>query len=212
MIARNKIARCLGLVFVGMLMASSAAGQRNEVQQLMLNVEKLSQLKNILSDMKRGFAMLYQGYQQVKQVAEGNFNLHEAFIDGLMAVSPQVRNYHKVGEILKFQTSIMGEYKKAFSQFSGQDVFSAPDLSYLQRVYARLNRESLQNLDRLLLVITASKLRMNDQERLEAIDRIYAEMSDKLVFLRAFNQDAVLLARQRLKEKTEVVAVSAYFK
>lgn len=50
--------------------------QSQEAQQLMLNVEKLSQLKNILSDMKRGYEVVSKGYNAVSGIAKGNFSLH----------------------------------------------------------------------------------------------------------------------------------------
>lgn len=188
-----------------------AGAQSNEVQQLLLNVEKLSQMKNILSDMKRGYIMLHNGYNAVKNVAQGNFNLHEVFLDGLMVVSPEVRKYHKVAEIVRLQASILADYKSAFKRLSASDVFSTSDLGYLEQVYGRLNRENLQNLDKLLMVITSSKLRMSDEERLKAIDRIHSDMADKLVFLRSFNRDTDLLGLQRAKERADVSAVSGYF-
>ncbi len=191
--------------------AIKVCAQSNEVQQLLLNVEKLSQMKNILSDMKQGYTILHNGYNTVKNIAQGNFNLHEVFLDGLMIVSPEVRKYHKVADIVRLQSAILSDYRSAFKRLSASNVFSSSDLGYLEQVYGRLNRESLQNLDRLLMVITTSKLHMNDEERLKAIDRIHADMADKLVFLRSFNRDTNLLGLQRAKEKAEVNGVSGYF-
>ncbi|SOD13880.1 hypothetical protein [Pedobacter xixiisoli] len=200
-------------VFVMLLggVAIKVCAQSNEVQQLLLNVEKLSQMKNILSDMKQGYTILHNGYNTVKNIAQGNFNLHEVFLDGLMIVSPEVRKYHKVADIVRLQSAILSDYRSAFKRLSASNVFSSSDLGYLEQVYGRLNRESLQNLDRLLMVITTSKLHMNDEERLKAIDRIHADMADKLVFLRSFNRDTNLLGLQRAKEKAEVNGVSGYF-
>ncbi len=60
-------------------------------------------------------------------------------------------------------------------------------------------KESLQNLDDLATVLTANKLRMSDDERLKAIDGIFADMEDKLEFLRYFNNKATVLAIQRAR-------------
>ncbi|WP_461789696.1 TerB family tellurite resistance protein [Pedobacter sp.] len=199
------------MAFLGGGFVAGVKAQSTEVQQLMLNVEKLSQLKNILSDMKRGYTILSGGYNTVRNIAQGNFSLHEVFLDGLMVVSPEVRKYYKVAEIVRFQGDILSGYKSMFKRLSAGNVFSAADLDYLQRVYGRLNRESLQNLDRLLMVVSSSKLRMGDEERLKAIDRIHADMLDKLVFLRAFNRDVGLLELQRSRARSEVKAVQGMF-
>ncbi len=46
------------VAFSCMLWTSRATAQSNEVTQLLLNVEKLTQFKQILSDMKKGYQIL----------------------------------------------------------------------------------------------------------------------------------------------------------
>lgn len=199
------------MVWVMGLLGLGAAAQSSEARQLMLNVEKLSQLKNILSDMKKGYTVVSQGYSKVKDIASGNFSLHEAFLDGLMVVSPEVKKYRRVADIMTYQKNIVSEYKSALSAFRGADVFSPGELDYLGNVYSSLFDASLQNLEDLAMVITSSKLRMSDQERLRAIDRIFLEVSDKLEFLRGFNRGAVVLYQQKKKEKREIEQLRAYY-
>lgn len=189
----------------------SVLAQSQETQQLLLNVEKLSQLKNILQDMKRGYEVISRGYNAVKNIAHGNFSLHEVFLDGLWLVGPEVRKYYKIAEIVRDQASILSEYKSAYGQFSGSGTFSTAELDYLSGVYGKLFKESLDNLDQLALVITASKLRMSDDERLEAIDGIFADTRDKLAFLRSFNRKASLLYMQRKKEMAVLKDLGNYF-
>jgi hypothetical protein len=185
--------------------------QSSEATQLMLNVEKLSQLKNILSDMKKGYTVVSQGYKKVKDIASGNFSLHEVFLDGLMVVSPEVRKYRRVADIISAQKSIVSEYKSALKAFRGSDVFGAEELDYMSSVYSSLFDASLQNLEDLAMVITSSKLRMGDEERLKAIDRIFLDTSGKLEFLRNFNQGAVVLFHQKQKEKREIEQLKSYY-
>lgn len=64
--------------------------------------------------------------------------------------------------------------------------------------------QSLRNLEELTDVVTSNKLRMSDDERLKAIDRIFADMQDKLLFLRSFNNSATVLSLQREKEANDV--------
>ena len=182
----------------------SASAQSQEAQQLLLNVEKLAQLKSILNNMYKGYKILTQGYNTIKDISQGNFKLHEGFLDGLLAVSPAVRNYKRVADIIRYQQKIMQEHKKAFTFFKGTGRFSPEELSYMGKVYSNLFQQSLKNLDELIMVITASNLRMSDDERLQAIDRIFVDVEDKLTFLRAFNSSTKLLAVQRMQEQSEV--------
>ena len=185
--------------------------QSTEIQQLLLNYEKLNQLKNILSDMKKGYKIVSKGYTAIKDISQGNFNLHEAFIDGLMAVNPAIKNYKRVVDIISYQKNIVREYKSAFIRFKQNGSFSPDEIEYLGKVYGQLFNKSIQNLDELATVITSSKLSMSDDERLQAIDRIFADTEDKLQFLRDFNKQANLLAIQRSKEKQDFATMQQLY-
>ncbi len=178
--------------------------QSEEAQQLILNVEKLAQLKSILKNMYEGYKVVSKGYTTIKNISEGNYSLHQAFFDRLLEVSPAVRNYKRVANIISYQRKIMQEHKLALSYFKGTGSFTLEEINYLEKVYGNLFQQSLKSLDELLMVITASRLRMSDDERLAAINRIFAGMQDKLTFLRSFNNSTKLLAVQRIKEQAEV--------
>ncbi|CAM4208889.1 hypothetical protein SAMN06265348_10657 [Pedobacter westerhofensis] len=189
-----------------------ATAQSTEVQQLLLNVEKLTQFKSILSDMKAGYQIVSTGYNAVRDVSQGSFSLHRTFLDGLMAVSPEVRRYHKIVDIITAQGTILSEYKSALSRFQSSDRFNAREIDYLAAVYVQLNKQSLSNLESLLMVITAGELRMSDEERLSAIDKIDEDMQEKLLFLRHFNMQGMEIARQRELEQRDVSSMQELFK
>ncbi|WP_439558294.1 TerB family tellurite resistance protein [Dyadobacter sp.] len=187
-----------------LLPAKQASAQTPEVTQLILNIQKLNQLRKILKELKAGYDILFKGYTTIKDISKGNFKLHEAFLDGLLEVSPAVKRYKRIAEIIDFQIRLVSEYRKAFAQFQAGKYFNKDELDYIERVYARLISQSLKNLDALTMVVTAKKMRMSDDERLSAIDKIHEEMQDKLVFLRHFNSTAATLQLQRAKTYTEV--------
>lgn len=174
--------------------------QSTEAQQLLLNVEKLEQLKKILSNMKKGYEIVSNGYNSIKDISKGNFSLHDDFLNALLQVSPTVRKYKRVSEIITCQSQIAREYKSAFNLFKSTNMFNSSEIKYMEDVYRNLFNKSLQNLNELGIVITARQLRMSDAERIDAIDRIYHDMSDKLIFLRSFNNEGTVLAVQRGRE------------
>lgn len=184
-----------------------ASAQAQELKQLALNIEKLSQFRAILRDMKKGYEILTEGYNTVKDLTEGNFNLHKTFLDKLLQISPAVRNYKRVADIVAYQVDLVQEYTRHKERLTASGLFNGDELAYFNRVYDKLIEESLKDLDELTNVLTAGKLRMSDEERLTAIDRIYAAMQDKLLFLRDFNSDTKVLAVQRAKETRDVKAI-----
>lgn len=195
------------LIGLSACVTTRLSAQSQEVQQLLLNVEKLAQFKQILSDMKKGYQVASTGYSAIKDLSQGNFSLHKTFLDGLMTVSPTVKKYKRVADIINHQIMIVKEYKNAFSRFKQNGNFNPGEIEYLGKVYTNLFKQSLNALDELTIIITDSKLRMSDDERLEAIDRIYVNMQDKLQFLRHFNNNTTILAVQRAKEKNDAVSI-----
>ena len=192
------------LLLIFLPITHTACGQAQELQQLALNMEKLAQFKEILSDMKKGYEILTDGYNAVKDLTEGNFSLHKTFLDALMEVSPTVSNYKKVAEIIEYQIQLVREYSAALNRFRQSGDFNDAEMDYLERIYDNLLNQSHRNLDELAMIITAGKVRMSDSERLEAIDAIHADMLDKLLFLKDFNNNTTVLAVQRAKERNDV--------
>lgn len=186
------------------LISHSSFAQWQEIQQLLLNVEKLTQFRQILQDMYDGWKVINKGYTTIKDISSGNFSLHKTFLDGLMEVSPVVRRYKRISDIIHYQVLIVKRYKAAFNQFKEDNVFTIPEIEYMDKVYSHLFNESLKNVDELFLVITAGQLRMSDDERLKAIDKIYERIQDQFSFLEDFNSSTAYLSLQRKREQAEV--------
>lgn len=182
---------------------SKASAQKEEIAQLVLNIQKLNQLRQVLTQIKKTYEILEGGYNTIIGISKGNFNIHKAHLDGLLNVSPTVRNYQRVGSIMQYQYYLVNEYTRAQRRFNSSGNYSSEELTYIARVYGNLLNQSLRNLDELTTVLTAGETRMSDDERLKIIDRIYFEMQDKLNFLRQFNTSTQILGLNRMKEKND---------
>jgi hypothetical protein len=193
------LALLVGLVN-GSLRAQSLA---QDIEQLALDYQKLAEMKHTLSSMYKAYAELHQGFEQVKSIAEGNFNLHKAYLDGLLAVSPIVRDYPKVVRIIDNEAALVKEYQSESAVLGGAG-FSSGTLDYFNSLYENLLTSSLYNLEELAIVLTDGELRMSDAERLSAIDRIDLNMTRQLGFLRSFNGRAGILAGQMSVERNDI--------
>ena len=154
--------------------------------------------------MKTGYQILEKGYTSIKNISQGNFNLHRDFLDGLLQVSPAVKQYSKVADIIRVQLKLVKESKAALAEFLGSKQFTIAEIEYLGNVYANLLKECLKTLDELAMVVTAGKLRMSDDERLQAIDKIYDEVMEQYTFLNEFNNGTAIFSLQREKEKMDI--------
>jgi len=192
------------LFIILLFVTNICSGQSQEAKQLLLNIEKLAQLKLMLSHMKKGYEILHSGYSSIKNISEGNFSLHKDFLDGLLGVSPAVRKYKKVADIISLQVKIVKEGKAAVNEFKSNKQFTAPEIEYMVSVYSNLLNVSLQHIEDLSMIVTAGKLRMSDDERLKAIDKLHEEVVDQYSFLNEFSNSTAILSLQREKEKMDI--------
>jgi hypothetical protein len=198
----------IGMTMIMLLaIPKTTFSQVTEIQQLILNWEKLAELEKILDNMYTGYKILDKGYTTIKNIAEGNYSIHQIFIDGLMLVNPTVRNYKRIPFIIDYQKLLLKEYSNAYNRFKNDPHFTPQELEYLANVYSYLFTASLRNIDDLVMIITATKLRMSDDERMQAIDRIFYDMESKLIFLRGFNNSTQLLAIQRARSANDVKTI-----
>ncbi|MEZ4945105.1 MAG: TerB family tellurite resistance protein [Cyclobacteriaceae bacterium] len=204
--------KLLLILMCSTLSITNGNSQAAEAQQLIINWEKLNQLRQILDNMYWGYKVLDKGYTTIKKISEGNYTLHQLFFDGLMAVNPAVRNYKRIPFIIDYQKLLLKEYQRAYNRFRQDPGFKPEELEYLANVYKFLFKASLQNIDELIMVITATKLRMTDDERMQAIDRIFFDMENKVVFLRTFNNSTQLLAIQRARSRNDVKTMQQLYR
>jgi len=204
------------MVLVGALLMMAVSGVMaqsvaDDITQLLLDVQKLSQLKQILSEMYSAYTVVHQGYQDIKNLSQGTFSLHKAFLDGLLAVSPAVSSYAKVGDIINKEALLVQEYKAANRYLQGTGQFTDGELVYFGNVYADLVQGSVKNVNELMMVITTAELRMSDAERLAAIDRIDANISGQLDALRKFDNQAAVQAAQRNQAVNDQATLRALY-
>ena len=189
----------------------SARAQSYELSRLILDIEKLSELKSILKDLYQGYQILSTGYHTIKNLSQGSFNLHQTYLDGLLAVHPAIRKYQRVADIISYESNIISTCRSSAKQFSQTGRFDPGELDYLARVYDNLFNQSLVNIDNLLSILTAGALRMSDNERLTAIDGIYNHTREQWLFLKDFNSQASILGAQRGTEKLDLGTIGRYY-
>src|ERR1700722_5327394 len=111
----KRVKRWRGWVMALMLLSpvSGVMGQSvsDDIQQLLLDVQKLSKLKQILTEMYQEYTMLYNGYEKIKGLSQGTFALHKVYLDGLLLVSPAVGNYWKVADVVLKEANLVRDYQ-----------------------------------------------------------------------------------------------------
>ncbi len=189
----------------------AAFSQQQELEQLKVNLEKLAQMRAMLQHMQNGYATVSNGYQQLTGLAKGNFDLHKNYLDQLLQVAPQVRQYPAVQTILGKQSAVVTESATAYAIYLKSALFSANELLDTKNQFADFKLRMGKKLAQLELVLTPGSLRMSDQERMGAIDRIDKDVGEVLGSLRTLVKEQAAVMAARGQQKKDNAAMRAWY-
>ena len=173
--------------------------RQKKTQQKYL-LQQIAALEVYTGYLKKGYEIVNGGLQTISDFSNGEFGLHNAFISSLKKVSPVVRNYVRVAEIIAMQLAI----GRAFDNIKPSSYLTISNQLYIQQVRENLGEESLKDLEELLLVITSGKVEMRDDERLARLDKVHVSMRDKSAFVQYFIGEVRLLMAQKEMENGSI--------
>ncbi len=176
--------------------------QQKKTQKKYL-LQQIAALQVYLGYAKKGYNIVTDGINTIRNIKNGDFNLHRDFLNRLKNVNPAIRRYAKVADIIAYQAKIIKQTKATLQQIRETKQFTESELDYCKLVFDNLLGECIKTVEELVLVTTSGELEMKDDERLKRIDGLYADVQDKYSFACSFSEDMGLLAVQRLGEQME---------
>lgn len=162
-------------------------------------IEQLSALKLYAGYLKKGYNIGKSGLGFIKSATSGEFDLHHAFFTSLKTVSPEVKKYPRIAEILLMQLQV----GRVFSKIRLSDNMPT-HLAYTEEVESEILKQCANDLEELLTVVTSGKMEMKEEERLIRIDRIYESMVSKRSFTLEFDKAVRSVITQRLLHQNDL--------
>lgn len=162
--------------------------------------QQLAALQVYAGYLKQGYEIAASGLGTIRDITNDEFNLHSGFINSLKIASPAIAHHAQAAEIIAFQFEI----NKAFSGLKRSPYLSAGNRDYISRVKQEVMKEYGKDLEELLLAVTSGRMEMNDNERLERLDKVYKSMKDKQAFTQYFINNVHLLIQQRAGEQKSI--------
>nr|WP_067054214.1 hypothetical protein [Mucilaginibacter sp. L294] len=176
---------------------------QNKTQKKYL-IEQIAALKVYAGFLKKGYNIAHDGLTAISDIKNGDFGLHSTYFNSLKAVNPEVAKYPRVADILSLQEKTRLLCQSGKTKASEAKEFTSEQKDYFNRVYGRLNSNCLQTLNELEAITTSGKLEMKDDERLQRIDRLYAESQSQYGFAKSFGNDILLLIAEKTKEQNDL--------
>lgn len=172
---------------------------QNEVIKLQ-NAQKV--LENKLSELK---------LKEIAEWTEKHRKLYEEYYDELWKVRNTIAAYERIRKIIQRQEQIVNEYNRAWRLVRADEHFSEQEIDYLHRVYSGILRESVRNLDQILLVINSFKTQMADAKRIEIIAKAGDNIDKNYGDLKALNAYVATMSMRRAKDKQEIETLRSLY-
>ena len=178
--------------------------RQKETQRKYL-LEQIAALRLYHASVKKGYALTQGKLTAIGGIKNGSLTQDKEYFGSLKQVRPRIKNQSRVADIIAIQVKIMEAQKHFSRQVRESGAFHAEEISYVNRVFKRLQDDCTDRLDELILVTTDDKLAMEDSERLKRIDNIYQQMQDKYSITQSFGRGAMVLGMARIQESQDVL-------
>ncbi len=166
--------------------------------------QQIAALQAYSDFLSKGYSVVKNGLNAVQHIKHGDLHLHANYFTSLVTINSKVKRCAKIADIISMQLSIAKQSAKAIRNFRNNRQCTNAELDYLKTVVNNLLNDCAKNLDELYNLTANGDLKMKDDERIKAIDKLYAEMQDKKMFISAFCDDAAKLGLQRAHEESEI--------
>ncbi|MDB5198730.1 MAG: hypothetical protein JWO92_693 [Chitinophagaceae bacterium] len=167
-------------------------------------LEQILALKTYTGYAEKGYSIATKGLSTIKDIKNGDFNLHNNFFNSLSCVNPQVKKYSKVAAIIAMKIFITKHVHNTIKDCRNAKQLTNTELDYLQKLFNNLLDDCAKNLDELIALITDGEQQMKDDERIKRINKLYADMQDKQVFAQSFGNAAKGLSVQRRIDRYDI--------
>lgn len=190
------------LLFV--LVAGLVVNGNAQNQQIKVYLQQIAANKAYIELLQKGYQIVKQGWKTIGDIKQAHFTLDDDFFKGLEAINPHIKNCAKTILGFVLLDAAKKEMDNLLSNVNANSLFSENEKVYIDHVATNVKDNCARQSSFLQSLITASELKMSDDERIKRIDATFNEVQDLYQFVRSFKTDVQLLALQKAKEQKEV--------
>ena len=189
-----------------LLAAVLIAGQlSSSAQTTATMLQQIAALQGYIRTAEKGYQIAEQGIATIRDIKNGEFNLHSIFFSSLKTVNPAVKNMAQTGEILSLQISMIENYAQSLHAWQQSPWLQPAELSNMEDIYANLVTTSQKEANSLSDLTTDGKLQMEDGERMRRVESLNEEMKTQQANIQDYIDGTNLLIRQRQQEAGNII-------
>jgi hypothetical protein len=152
---------------------------------------------------KKGYGIADAGLRLIESSKKGDLNLHQTYFNSLAEVNPAIKNCQKVASIIIGHFQIIKQTKEALHSVQQNGQYTTAEIASCKNSINNLLADCLTAVEDLVSLLADTEFQMTDDERINGIDGLYADMQDKKIFTASFCRDMELLSVGRMVEEME---------
>lgn len=166
-------------------------------------LKQIAELQAYIELARKGYGIVEDGLHFIGDLKSGTFSLDKDYFSSLDNISPVVKKDDHITHTIALQNTIRQLYDKAKKDV-GSPYLSRPEKEYIQKVWSNLLDQCSDDMAQLNNLITPDHYQLTEDERLQAINKVYIDMRDKNAFAGSFYNEVQVLVNGRVKEQIEV--------
>ncbi|MET3876477.1 hypothetical protein [Chitinophaga sp. OAE865] len=152
--------------------------------------QQIAALRVYTDYLKKGYAVVKDGTGLIKDIKNGEFDLHKSYFGSLKSVSSAIRKHPKASAIYKMLSEIEQRRGSIYSLCPSLPPAQATELKAL---LGSIASQSSIELDELLMVLEDGYVEMTDDQRIKRIDDIYTRVQKTWAWQRELHRRTAAL-------------------
>ena len=187
---------------IPILALSATLGVSAQAKQDRVMLQQIALLKTYAGYLQKGYKIAKDGLNFIGRMKSRELNLHTLFFEGLQLVNPKLRDYEQVHDIIAMSSQIF-TVKQNLEPYLNSELFHGNEKDYIRRALVRVAEDTTEDLELLYDVLTDDTIAADDAQRIARIDALAKEMQGRYLFVKRFNDEALLLIAARQREASE---------
>jgi len=127
------------------------------------------------------------------------------YFEELRKVKQSIAYYQRVKDITLKQSRMLREYQLSWRLLRNDKHFSPEELDYMGKVYDGMLKQSVKNLEEIMLVINSFTTQMSDAARMELINKAANKIDINYIDMVNFTNRSANISLQRAKDAQELL-------
>lgn len=154
--------------------------------------------------LRQGYRIVDDGWSVINDIKHGDFDLHHNYFSSLKEVSHLIKEYGKITGITTLQLQILQTNDNIEKIVHSNKYLQTQEINYINKILNNLLNNCTDDLNELQILTKSGSVSMKDDERLQRIDNLYANMRDKYAFTKHFESSVRVLTLLRARVSNDI--------